>query len=669
MNITVAESAGFCIGVDRAVSIVEKTAKNANSTNKIYTLGELIHNRDVTDELASLGVGILFSASEATAGSTVVIRSHGVGKNEYAELESRKAAVVDATCIYVKSIQNKVEKYHKNGYTIVIIGDKDHPEVIGVNGWCNNTAAIVSTVQEAKEINRDPPFCIVAQTTFIRSRFQEIAEAVQGAHLGSVVFDTICSATEKRQREAEALSAQVEAMIVIGGKNSSNTKKLVEICSNKCSNVCHIETAAELRTEQFRACETLGITAGASTPEKLILEVRNIMDNTMENFERSLDNFKQIKVGDIVTGEIISVNEQEIYINIGYKSDGIVKKSDFVLDLYSDLPSIAAIGDQVTAMVTDMNDGTGNVVLSKIKFDEIEAFNEAENKFKNGESLDAKITKIVKGGVIVDLGFAKGFMPGNQYALRYTEDLNALLGKEITGRIIEFDKEKNKIIFSRRVILQEEKAHQREEKERLRNEAISGLELGQELSAPVKNITDFGIFLDLGGVDGFIHVSDLSWKRVPNPKNFCSVGEVVQAKIIELDKESYKVKLSIKALSQEPWIQFIEKYRVGDKVDVKIKSIVKFGAFAEILPGVEGLIHISNISYEKVASADSVLQVGEELTVKIIDIDTEKRKIGLSLKEMAAPPKRRIEQEKIFHKEDSAVTMEDLFKKYLDNNK
>ncbi|MCL1802156.1 MAG: bifunctional 4-hydroxy-3-methylbut-2-enyl diphosphate reductase/30S ribosomal protein S1 [Eubacteriaceae bacterium] len=663
-----AKSAGFCVGVARAVKLAENTAEKSLPGSKIFTVGELIHNPIVTERLSSLGISAA-SGIQAISEGTVIIRSHGISKAGYEMLRTKGLEYVDATCAYVKSIQNTVEKYHKKGYTIVIIGDKDHPEVIGVNGWCEDSAHIVSNSAQAQMLSANPPLCIVAQTTFIRSQFNEICDIINQRYEGSEVFETICSATEARQAEAGAISKTVDAMLVIGGKNSSNTKKLVEICQNNCKQVFHIETAADIKFEQFRACETLGITAGASTPEKSILEVLSVMDNTMENFEKSIDNLVQLKTGDIVTGEIISVNEQEIYVNIGYKSDGIIKKSDYVLDLYSDLPSIAAIGDSVTAMIVEMNDGTGNISLSKIKVDEIEAYNLAEEKYKSGESIEAKITKIVKGGVIVDLGFTTGFMPGNQYALRYTEDLNVLLGKDVTGRIIEFDKEKNKIIFSRKIILQEERARQREEKERLRNEAIESLELEQVLTAPIKNITDFGIFLDLGGVDGFIHVSDLSWRRVPNPKSFCSVGEVIEAKIIELDKESFKVKLSIKALTQEPWIQFSENYNVGDKADVKIKSIVKFGAFAEILPGVEGLIHISNLAHEKVASAESVVAVGEEITVKIIDIDQEKRKIGLSLKDMTSPPKRRIESEKIFHREDSSVTMEDLFKKYQDNNK
>jgi 4-hydroxy-3-methylbut-2-enyl diphosphate reductase len=664
LKIIKAESAGFCFGVERAVSI----AMNASHTSitPVVTLGELIHNRSVIEELEANGVGWVESVDDVESG-TVIIRSHGVSKNIYELIDSKKLKMIDATCTYVKSIQNKVENYHKKGYTIIIVGDKKHPEVIGVNGWCEDSAVIITDKEEASEIETNSPVCIVAQTTIIKSFFDEVCDIVRLKYPNVLVFNTICSATTKRQLEAEQIASSADAMIVVGGKSSSNTKKLVEICYRKCNKVYHIESAADIRAEHFSGCETVGITAGASTPAKLILEVLKKMDNTMENFEKSIDNYRQIKTGDIVSGEIISVNDNEVYVNIGYKSDGIIKKDNFSLDLYNvDLPSIAAIGDTIEAMVVDMNDGTGNVELSKIKVDEIEAYKEAEVKFENKETVKGRVSKIVKGGVIVDLGFGKAFMPGNQYALKYTEDLNVLKGKDVEGRIIEFDKEKNKIIFSRRVILQEEKEAARAAREKLKNEAISALEIGQVLSAPVKNITDFGIFLDLNGVDGFVHVSDLSWRRISNPKNFCSVGDVIEAKIIELDRESYKIKLSVKGMTQEPWQQFLDNYKVGDKVDVTIKSLVKFGAFAEILPGVEGLIHISNLSHSKVASAESVLSVGEQTQVKIIDIDTEKRKIGLSLKDMTVAPKRQIESDKMYYREDSKVTMEDLFKRYLD---
>ncbi|MCL1914124.1 MAG: bifunctional 4-hydroxy-3-methylbut-2-enyl diphosphate reductase/30S ribosomal protein S1 [Eubacteriaceae bacterium] len=661
-SITIASKSGFCVGVERAVKMAFKCA-NTNTGN-VYMLGELIHNRFVNEQLRELGVVSTEDLSQVENG-TIIIRSHGITKSVYDYLSSKPLNIVDATCIYVKSIQNKVEKYHQAGYTIVIVGDRAHPEVIGVNGWCSNEAIIISTLQEAQNSRLKEPVCIVAQTTFIKELFTQISNYICMIHNGTLVFDTICQSTALRQKAAADLAKKSDAMIVIGGKNSSNTAKLEQICRQHCSQVINIEAADEINVKDFSECSSIGVTAGASTPSQIILEVKGKMENIMENFEESIENLKQFRTGDIVTGEIISVNEAEIYVNIGHKSDGIIKKADFLQDLYSDLTSSAAIGDQIEAMVIDMNDGTGNIVLSKIRVDELAAQDKTEEAFKSGEILTGKITKIVKGGVIVDIGFSKPFMPGNQYALKYTEDLNALLGKEVEGRIIEFDRDRNKIIFSRKVVLLEIRNAEREEKERRKKEALDSLELSQVVNAPVKNVADFGVFIDLNGIDGFIHVSDLAWRRISNPKNLFKTGDMIEAIVTELDKEAGKVKLSVKALTPEPWQTFIEGYKANDTTKAIIKSVVKFGAFAEIIPGVEGLIHISNLSHDKVPNVESVVNVNDEVTVKIIEIDNDKRKIGLSIKDLTEAPKRKIEQDKAYYKEDSKVTMEHLFKKYL----
>ena len=663
MRIIKAESAGFCFGVDNAVSAALRTAENNHNKN-IATLGELIHNSYVVDQLSKKGVTV--SDDIASLQSDIaIVRSHGIGKEQYAQLQAKKIEIIDATCPYVKSIQNKVEKYYKKGYTVIIVGDKSHPEVIGVNGWCENSASIINSMQEARQVTSKKPICVVAQTTIIKSLFDQIVDIIKLKYPETIVFNTICSATTQRQQEAVQIASQVEAMFVIGSHNSSNTKKLVEICKEKCSNVYHIEDVTDLNTNMYSKCDIVGVTAGASSPAQIILEVIKRMDNTLESFEKSIEELKQLKPGDIISGEIILVNENEVYLNIGYKSDGIIRKNDFLLDLYSDLTTTVAVGDQVEAMILDMNDGMGNVVLSKIKVDEIIAYQEAEEKFNAKETLEGKITKIVKGGMIVDIGFTKAFMPANQYELKYTEDLNALLGQEITGRIIEFDKEKNRIIFSRKVIMQEELNALRAEQAKQREAALAELDIDVIAKGPIKNVTDFGIFIDLGGVDGFIHVSDLSWGRVSSPKAVCKVGDEVEAKVIEIDKEKGKVKLSLKAMTKEPWTAFLDEYKVGDVVDVKIKNIAKFGAFAEIIPSVEGLIHISNLSHEKVDKVESVIKTNDEVKAKIIDIDKDKRKIGLSIKDLTEAPKKKIEADKLFYKEESNATMAEAFKKFL----
>lgn len=663
MKITVAQTAGFCFGVNNAVDTAIKQA-NLHNNQDICTLGELIHNKYVVEDLSEKGVKVAENVDEIKKGS-VIIRSHGVAKYVYDQIQQKGLECIDATCPYVKSIQNKVEKYHKKGYTILIVGDASHPEVIGINGWCEDSAYIVNSSSEAELLELNEPICIVAQTTNIKSRFDEVCAVIKKKYSNVEIFNTICKATSLRQKEAEEISSKVECMIVIGGYNSSNTKKLAEISRKNCKNVIHIESADSLNEYSFDGFDTIGITAGASTPQQKIMEVVHKMENSMENLEKSLDDFKRLRVNDIVKGKVIAVNEDEVYVDIAYKSDGIIKKADFVMDLYTDLPSTVAIGDEVEAMITDMNDGSGNVVLSKIKVDEIAALEVTEEKFKANETLKGKIVKVVKGGLIVDIGFTKAFMPANQYALKYVEDINTLLGKEVEGRIIEFDKDKNKIIFSRRVILQEELNARRAEQAKRKQDALDALEEGMIIEAPVKNVTNFGIFLDLNGVDGFVHISDLSWKRINKTEDFCKAGDMVQAKIVEIDEEKGKVRLTVKGMTEEPWQVFINKYKVGDIAEGTVKSITKFGAFVEILPLVEGLIHVSNLSHDKVASVDSVLKVGETVKFKIMEIDKETRKIGLSIKDLTEAPKRKIPQNKLYYREDSKSSMEEAFKKYL----
>ncbi|NLW69618.1 MAG: bifunctional 4-hydroxy-3-methylbut-2-enyl diphosphate reductase/30S ribosomal protein S1 [Eubacteriaceae bacterium] len=665
-KIIVAESAGFCFGVQRAVDLARKCATE-NRGEKVCTLGELIHNPGVVESLKALGIGVINSVDEAQSGF-VIIRSHGVKKEIYEQFEQKGIKIIDATCPYVKSIHKKVEKYSEKGYTLIIVGDDQHPEVKGIAGWSKNEVYIINSVEQAMSLEVNQPICIVAQTTSIKSHFDAICDVIKGKYPDVLIFDTICSATSLRQAEAERLSKQADVMVVIGGLESSNTIKLAQICRRNCKTVIHTESADSFDEYKLNGAEKVGVTAGASTPRQNITEVVHKMENSMENanLDKSLEDFKRLKVGDIVKSKVIAVNEEEVYVDISYKSDGIIKKADFVQDLYTDLPTSVAIGDEVEAMVTDMNDGVGNVVLSKLKVDELASIKEIQQKYETGETLKGKIAKVVKGGLIVDIGLANAFMPARQYALRYVEDLNALLGKEVEGRIIEFDKDKNKIIFSRRVILQEQLDARRAAEAAKREAALSVIEEGMVVEAPIKNVTNFGVFLDLGGVDGFVHVSDLAWRRVNKPEDLYKAGDVVNAKIVSIDKETNKVKCTIKGLTEEPWVVFTKTFKEGDTGEGTVKSITKFGAFVEVVPGVEGLVHISNLSHEKVESVESVLKAGQLTKFKIMTIDNEKRKIGLSIKDLTEAPKRKPIQNKLYYKEESNSSMEDAFKKYLD---
>ena len=654
-----AKSAGYCFGVNKAVNTAYEASEKEEG--KVYTLGPLIHNQFVTDGLKKKGVEIITDLDQIDSG-TVIIRSHGVGKSVYDEIDQKGLKLIDATCPYVKSIQNKVEKYHNKGYTIIIVGDRNHPEVIGVNGWCENSATVVFSTEEAERFTTDNDVCVVAQTTIIEALFDDITKIIENNCKNVKIFNTICNATSVRQDEASEIASKVDAMVVVGDTHSSNTKKLVEISRANCDNVFFVENASEL-TDAVKKYINIGLTAGASTPTQLIEEVINTMENSMvDSFEKNIEeSMKQIREGDIIEGEIVAVDHNEVVVNIGYKSDGIVKKADYLYDLMEDLTTKAAKGDKVKVMVTKMNDGTGNVALSKIKVDEMQAFEEAREKYESKETVKAKIIKVVKGGLICDLGFIKAFMPASYYDVRFIKDFDPLLGKEVDCRIVEFDRRKNKIIVSRKVLLQEAyRERKAKEKERKEN-AIAALEIGKVVEAPIKNITNFGMFIDLNGVDGFIHISDIAWRRVNKITDLYNVGDTVSAVVTELDKENYKVKLSVKNLTKEPWQQFIETYSVGQTVKATIKNTTKFGAFAEIIPDVEGLIHISQLSYERVNKVEDAVKTGDEVNVKIIDINNEKRKISLSIKETMTPPKRRIERNKVAHKEDGSMTLGDLF--------
>ncbi|MCQ4794391.1 bifunctional 4-hydroxy-3-methylbut-2-enyl diphosphate reductase/30S ribosomal protein S1 [Anaerofustis stercorihominis] len=659
MNIRKAKSAGYCFGVNKAVNTAYEASENSNE--KVYTLGPLIHNVHVTNELKKKGVSIIDDLDDIDEG-TVIIRSHGVGKEIYEKIKKKNLKLIDATCPYVKSIQNKVEKYHNKGYTIIIVGDSDHPEVKGVNGWCENKAKVIFTKEEAQNFKTDENVCVVAQTTIIEALFDDITNIIKDNCANVVIFNTICNATSVRQEEASLIASEVEAMVVVGDTHSSNTKKLVEISKSKCDNVFFVETASDL-DDAIKKYNNIGLTAGASTPTQLIEEVINTMDNNMvDSFEKNIEeSIKEIREGDIVEGEIVMVDHNEVTMNIGYKSDGIVKKADFLYDLMEDLTSKAAKGDKVKVMVMKMNDGTGNVSLSKIKVDELGALDEAKEKFDSKETVKAKITKVVKGGLIVDLGFIKAFMPASYYDVRFIKDFDSLLGKEIECRIVEFDKQKNKIIVSRKILLEEAYKERKAKEKELKEAAIAALEIGKEVEAPIKNITNFGMFIDLNGVDGFIHISDIAWKRVGNINDLYKVGDNVKAIVTELDKDNYKVKLSVKDLTKEPWQEFIENYSVGQTVKATIKNTTNFGAFAEIIPDVEGLIHISQLSHDRVNNVEDAVKTGDEVNVKIIDINKDKRKVSLSIKETMDPPKRKIERNKLYHKEDSNVTLGDIF--------
>jgi 4-hydroxy-3-methylbut-2-enyl diphosphate reductase len=659
MEILVAKSAGYCYGVQNAIDKVDDSISKYNKS--IYTLGPIIHNKQVIDKFESQGVFAIKDIDETSEG-IIIIRSHGVQPSVYEHIKSKNLEIVDATCPYVKNIQQKVEKYYKQGYQIIIIGSKEHPEVVGVNGWCNNTALIIDSIEQAKNISYYKKICVVSQTTIIQENFSQIISNIVFKSKEIVIFNTICKATKTRQDETKQLSKIVDAMIIIGGYHSSNTQKLVNICKEHCNNIFHIETYKDISLSELKKYNKVGITAGASTPDWIIKEVIKKMEKEMNNqenvqidFEESLDeSMVRIKPGEIIIGDVISISKEEVMVNIGYKSDGLITKNEFTDKKDIPLTDLIKVGDKVEAMVLSLNDGEGNVVLSKKRVEDKKAAERLNSAFESQEVLYGKIIKSIKGGFIVDLGIKDVFMPISQYHVKFLKDPESVVGEDIVGRIIEYNPQKNRIIFSQRVVLEKEI---KEKKEKVFN----SLEEGKTITGEVKSIVKFGAFIDLGGIDGLIHISDLSWGRVKNPEDVLSKGDTVTAMVMEVDREKEKVRLSLKHLVEEPWAKVFRIYSVGDKVKVKIVKITSFGAFAEIISGVEGLIHKSQISYDNVENVEDYLSIGQEVDTEIIDMNDDKKKIGLSMIALQDKPTKKIESNETVYKEEDDLTLGDIF--------
>lgn len=639
MEIITAKSAGFCFGVNRAI---EACYNEIEKGGRIVTYGPLIHNKNVNKDLENKGVKSV-DTLDGCEGATVIIRSHGVGKAVYDELERRNIHYVDGTCPFVKKIHNIVRKKRDEGYEVIIIGDGKHPEVIGINGWCDNSAITVDNVDDAQKLILDDEkkYAVVVQTTFRENKFYDILKILKEKSEKITEENTICSATEERQTEAVKISQNVDKMLVIGDKGSSNTQKLYEICRKNCRNTYYIETIEDLVLNNCKFNDKIGITAGASTPPAIIKEVITTMSemdgvkNTMEGeeltFEQMLnDSFVTLHTGDVVKGTVISTAGEEVSVNLGYKSDGIIPRGEFSSDA-SVVPSkVVQPGDEIEVFVVRVNDGDGNVLLSKKKVESQKGMEEIEKAFEEKVTVTGKVVKIVKGGLIAVANGIQVFIPSSQVAGRFVEDLSVYDGTELTFNIIELDRAKHRIIGGRKALL----AKEAEEKKAA---VFATLEAGKKVTGTVSRITDFGAFVDLGGVDGLIHISEMSWGRISNPKEVLSEGDTVEVVVLDVDKEKSKISLSLKDVTPNPWTMAAEKYVVGSVVEGKVVRMVPFGAFIELEPGVDGLVHISQIANKRVEKPEDELKIGETIKVKVIDVNAEQKKISLSKKEAEAP--------------------------------
>ena len=641
-TIKIAKKAGFCFGVSRAVEI---TRDGVESGKRIVTLGPIIHNNSVVGELKSKGVKIIDSPQEAQEGDTVIIRSHGIKKCEQMLLEEKGIEYIDATCPFVKKIHNIVSDAYEKNKQIIIIGDKKHPEVIGINGWCNDSAIVIETEEEAHNLSlsSEKDISVVSQTTFERELWKKITKIiVKKTCQSTIVFDTICNATNERQKYAAELAKESDVFIVVGGKNSSNTKKLYDIAVPLCAHTFFVEEASELPRGILSLGDSFGITAGASTPEHIIKEVfetmveeknTNIQGNGEPTFAEAFEqSLVTLNTGQVVTGTVISITPTEVYVDLGYKADGIIPVDELSDDPAANANDIVKVGDEVEVFVVRVNDGEGYVKLSKKKIDAIKGWQSIEAAYESGEILTGKIVENVNRGVIALVNGSRIFIPASMASERFMKDLQPLVGTEARFKIVNIrdDRRGKKAIGSIKVVAQAE----REAKVAA---FMADVEEGKTYTGTVKTLTDFGAFVDLGGVDGLIPISQLSWQRIKHPSEVVKVGDVVEVTILKVDKENVKISLGYKKIEDNPWVIAKSKFNEGDVVSVKVVRLVPFGAFVELIPGIDGLVHISQIANKRIGKPEDVLTVGEMVDAKITEINWDEKKIGLSIKALIAP--------------------------------
>ena len=626
--IKLAKTAGFCFGVGRAVKIAEDAAKEKG---RVFTLGPLIHNQGVVERLEKLGVSVILSPDDAAAGDTVIIRSHGVPLETETRLYERDTNVIDATCPFVKRIHTIVAEEAEKGYKIVIIGDANHPEVLGINGRCNNTATVIAEEEEiSSKIGPSDRICVVAQTTFEREKWKKLLNLIKNTCKDTHFFDTICSATNERQCEAAKLAKESDVMVVIGDKKSSNTAKLREICKTFCPLVYHMEDAADFADLKPKLYGNVGVTAGASAPDWIIKEVLYTMEENIQkdvSFEEELKkSLVTLSTGDIVKGTVIGITPTEVYVDLGYKSDGVIDASELAATPDAKPEDVVKVGDEVEVYVYRVSDVEGTVGLSIKKLASIKGWKVVSEAFENGVDLEGKITEVVNGGVIAVSNGVRIFVPASQANDRYLSDLSVLVGRTVPIRIIDINKARRKIVGSVKAILNEQK-------DKAMSEFWEKIDAGQkEFKGVVKTLTSFGAFVDIGGIDGLVHISELSWNHIKSPAEVVAVGDEINVTILDANRETGKISLGYKKAEDNPWAIAQEKLHVDDVVKAKIVRIVPFGAFAEIIPGIDGLIHISQISNKRIAKPQDVLAVGDEVEAMITDINWETKKVALSIR-------------------------------------
>lgn len=659
MRLVIADNIGFCFGVDRAI---EMARSEREKQGKVYTYGELIHNSDVIEELKSEGIIPAESLEDIPGGSTVIIRSHGAGPKELDECKRRGLRAVDATCPFVKRIHNIVSEYGEKGYSIVIFGTAGHPEVRGIEGWSPKGARIIADPIQAAELEYVDKVCLVSQTTANAAEFAN-TEAVVRERCGELItFNTICNTTGLRQQEAEELSKKCSRMIVVGGHHSANTKKLYAICKKYCKNVDSIAKVDELTLENIDINDIIGFVGGASTPKWIILEVIErmselektmaaspveenveavaaaaVQESVAKNAEPAELSFEEvfektlvrIRNGQIIKGSVVQIVDGEVCVNIGYKSDGFIPRNEFSSDAEVDPAEVVKVGDEIEVEVIKVNDGEGNVLLSRKN---VESKKLWDNLMQDEENLQDKVfdavgKEVVKGGLIANINGIRAFVPASQLSTKYVENIAEFVGKELKVKVIEVDKSRKRIVASRKAIMQAEA-------EAAKKELWTNLEVGSKVNGVVRRLTDFGAFVDIGGIDGLVHVTDIAWGRVKHPSDVLSIGQEIEVLIRDVDVEKQRVSLGYKQLQPKPWTMAAEKYPVGAIVEGKVVRIVSFGAFVALEPTIDGLIHISQVGVKRIEKVEDEINVGDVVRCKVLDVNPEAKRISLSRRDV-----------------------------------
>ncbi|MDN5361374.1 MAG: small subunit ribosomal protein ispH, lytB [Moorella sp. (in: firmicutes)] len=731
MEVIVADYAGFCFGVTRAVEKARRAPK------PVASLGMLIHNPQVVEQLAREGVRPAASLEEVDC-DRVLIRSHGTTPETLGQARARGLEIIDATCPYVRRAQRLAQKMAAAGYQVVIVGEAGHPEVQGLLGWAGPGAVVVPDKEAAAALPFHQRRAVLAQTTQPESRLMEVAAALRSNTDTLVVHNTVCQATHQRQEAAVRLARQVDVMVVVGGKESANTRHLAELCRATGTPTYHVERAGELCRQWFINTRRVGVTGGASTPAWIIEEVVVMLtgeEKTMvpeeekepvtaqepaaageplapaapegnaavsepengagvpaagaENaaadwaqeapevapeeagtpeeqrseMQQITARMPELRRGSVVRGTVIQVNENEVMVDVGGKSEGIIPLNELSHRNVTDPHEVVAVGDTIEVMVLRPENEEGHPVLSKRRADRRVAWERLEEKLASGEEITGEVIEVVKGGLLIDVG-VRGFLPASLVERGYVEDLNAYLGQNLRLRVIELDRSKNKVVLSRKAILEEEYEKQRQA-------TWESLEVGQERMGIVRRLTNFGAFVDLGGVDGLLHVSEISWGRVEHPRDALSEGQEIEVKVLGIDREGGKVSLGRKQLLPNPWDTAAERYPVGTVVEGKVLRLAPFGAFVEVEPGIEGLVHISQLADRHVDKPEDVVSVGETIPVKVLGVDQEAQRMSLSLRQAAREKARkqpRPAEKAAEPQNDSGVKLGDLFGELFEEN-